>query len=187
MKQFNESGLLFRFNDQWEVYQLDEEVDYRKQICKKVPDTKSIDFVGFNESKNILLFIEVKSFRGYGNRTNIQRLTGENDDITVEVAQKVRDSLAIIIGGARHSTNLSDTWKKYIDHLNKEKDLKVIAWVELDVSTTNFLQRANVNISTKRNVLRKRLTWLTSDVQILNIQNYNNELEGMEVSPSPLA
>lgn len=93
-----------------------------KKICKKVPETKSIDFVGFNESKNILLFIEVKSFRGYGDRTNIQRLTGENDDITVEVAQKVRDSLAAIIGGARHSTNLPDKWKKYIDHLNKEKN-----------------------------------------------------------------
>ena len=182
MKEFNESGLLFRFSDQWEVYQLDKEADYREKICKKVPETKSIDFVGFNESKNILLFIEVKSFRGYGDRTNIQRLTGENDDITVEVAQKVRDSLAAIIGSARHSTNLPDKWKKYIDHLNKEKKLKVIAWVELDVSTENLLKRANFNIGTRRNALRKRLTWLTSDIQILNTKSYNNELEGMEVS-----
>lgn len=182
MKEFNESGLLFKFNDQWEVYQLDKEADYREKICKKIPETKSIDFIGFNESQNILLFVEVKSFRGYGNRTNRQRLTGENDDITIEVAQKVRDSLATMVGGARCSTNLPDKWKKYIDHLNKEKDLKVIAWIELDVSTENFLKRANVNISTKRNELKKRLTWLTSDVQILNIQNYNNELEGMEVS-----
>ena len=37
-------------------------------------------------------------------------------------------------------------------------------------------------MSTRRNELRKRLTWLTSDVQILNIQNYHSELEGMEVS-----
>lgn len=184
MKEFKESGLLFRFSDQWEVYQLDKEADYLKKICKKVPETKSIDFIGFNESQKVLLFVEVKSFRGYGNRTNRQRLTGENDDITVEVAQKVRDSLATIIGGARYSTNLPDKWKKYIDHLNKEKTLKVIAWVELDVSTTNLLQRANVKISTKRNELRTRLTWLTSDVQILNTQNYNNELEGMEVSPA---
>lgn len=108
-------------------------------------------------------------------------MTGENDDISVEVAQKVRDSLATIVGGARHSTNMPDKWKKYIEHLNNEKDLKVIAWVELDVSTANLLERANFKISIKRNELRKRLTWLTSDVQILNTQNYNNELEGMEV------
>ncbi|MCG0318403.1 hypothetical protein [Phocaeicola vulgatus] len=182
MKEFNESGLLFRFSNQWEVFQLDKEADYRDKICKKVPETKSIDFIGFNESQKILLFVEVKSFRGYGNRTNIQRLTGENDDISIEVAQKVRDSLATIIGGARHSTNLPDKWKKYIEHLKDEKNLKVIAWVELDVSTTNLLERANFKISAKRNELRKRLTWLTSDVQILNTKNYNNELEGMEVA-----
>ena len=182
MKEFSESGLLFRFSDQWEVYQLDKEADYRDKICKKVPETKCIDFIGFNESQKILLFVEVKSFREYGTRTNRQRLTGENDNLYVEIAQKVRDSLATLIGGARHSTNMSDKWKKYLEHLKNEKDLKVIAWVELDVSTENLLARARFNISAKRNELRKRLTWLTSDVQILNTKNYHNELEGMEVS-----
>jgi hypothetical protein len=90
--------------------------------------------------------------------------------------------LAVLIGGARHSTHLPDNWKKCIDHLNKDKALKVIAWVEMDISTANLLKRANVNMSTRRNELRKRLTWLTSDVQILNIQNYHSELEGMEVT-----
>lgn len=181
MEEFRESGLVFRFSNQWEVYQLDKEADYREKICKQVPETKSVDFIGFNETKNILLFVEVKSFRGYSNRKNIQRLTGENDDITVEVAQKVRDSLATIIGGARHSTNIPDKWKKYIDHLNKDQVLKIIAWVELDVSTINFLRRAKVNINTRKKELRKRLTWLTSDVQILNTKNYDNEVEGVEV------
>lgn len=37
-------------------------------------------------------------------------------------------------------------------------------------------------MSTRRKELRKRLTWLTSDVDILNTRAYNNELEGMEVS-----
>lgn len=119
MKTFKESGLEFRFDDNWEVYQLDKEADYREKINRQIPETKSIDFIGFNHTKNILLFVEVKSFRGYGNRTNIQRLTGENDDITVEVAQKVRDSLAVIIGGARNSTNLPDKWKKYVDHISR--------------------------------------------------------------------
>ncbi len=182
MKEYKESGLLFRFTEQWEVYQLDLEPDYREKICRQVPETKCIDFIGFNQSKDILLFVEVKSFRGYGNRTNVQRLAGTNDDITVEIAQKVRDSLAVLIGGARHSTHLPDNWKKCIYQLNKDKALKVIAWVEMDISTANLLKRANVNMSTRRNELRKRLTWLTSDVQILNIQNYHSELEGMEVS-----
>lgn len=66
MKEYKESGFLFRFTEQWEVYQLDLEPDYREKICRQVPETKCIDFIGFNQSKDILLFVEVKSFRGYG-------------------------------------------------------------------------------------------------------------------------
>lgn len=90
--------------------------------------------------------------------------------------------MAVIIGGARNSTNLPDTWKKYVDHISQKKNLKVIAWVELDVSTENFLDRAKANMNVRKQALRKRLTWLTSDVQILNTKNYNNDIEGMEVS-----
>ncbi|MBD3589518.1 hypothetical protein [Bacteroides sp. GM023] len=182
MKEFKESGLIFRFDDRWEVYQLDEEADYRQKICKQIPETRCIDFIGFNEADKILLFIEVKGFRGYGDKKNVQRLTGEKDDITVEIAQKVKDSLATIIGGARNSTNLPDVWKNHVEHLIENGNLKVIAWVELDVSTENLLRRAKTNMSTKRKELRKRLTWLTSDVDILNTRAYNNELEGIKVN-----
>ncbi len=182
MKEFRESGLVFKFDERWDVYQLDEEADYREKICRQIPGTRCIDFIGFNKADNILLFIEVKGFRGYGDRRNVQRLTGENDDITLEIAQKVRDSLATIVGGARHSTHLPEVWKKYMAHLNKKGNLKVITWVELDVSTENLLQRAKTNMSVKRKELRKRLIWLTSDVDILNTCNYDNKLEGMEVS-----
>ena len=182
MRQFNESGLVFKFSDDWEVFKLDEETYYTEKIRKHVPETKSIDFIGYNDNKNILVLIEVKSFRGYGNRTNIERLTGKSDDLTVEVAQKIRDSIATIVGGARNSTNLSEIWKKYVNHINSNKNLKVMAWVELDTSTETALNRSKVNISTRRKVLRKRLAWLTSDVIVYNTKNYNNELEGVEIS-----
>ena len=181
MTEFKESGLVFKFNDKWEVYQLDSEADYREKICRQIPGTRSIDFIGFNDTDNILLFVEVKSFRGYGNRTNVQRLTGENDDITIEVSQKVRDSIATIVGGARNSTNIRNVWQKYVHHLNTNKKMIVIAWVELDVNTENLLLRAKTNLYTRKRELRKHLTWLTSDVQIMNTKNYNNEVEGMEV------
>lgn len=181
MKEFKESGLLFKFGDEWDVYQLDEEADYRQKICKQIPETRCIDFIGYHKAGKILLFIEVKGFRGYGNRTNIQRLTGEKDNITVEIAQKVKDSLAIIIGGARNSTNLPEVWKEHAEHLVENGSLKVIAWVELDVSTENLLRRAKTNMSIKRKELRKRLTWLTSDVDILNTNSYSGELKGVEV------
>lgn len=181
MKEFEESNLVFRFSELWEVCQLDKEPDYREKICRQIPGTRCIDFIGFNETDKVLLFVEVKGFRGYGNRHNMQRLTGEKDDITVEIAQKVRDSLAILMGGARCSTNKANIWKEYVNHLNEGGQLKIVAWVELDVSTENLLQRAKVNIYTRKRELRKRLTWLTSDVQILNTRNYKNEVKGLHV------
>lgn len=184
MKEFRESGLVFKFEDRWDVYQLDEETDYREKLCRQIPGTRCIDFIGFNREDNILLFVEVKGFRGYGNRTNVQRLTGKDDDLTLEIAQKVRDSLATIIGGARNSTHLLHVWKDCMAHLNKNGNLKVIAWVELDTSTENLLMRAKTNMSTRRKQLRKRLIWLTSDVDILNTCKYNNELKGVTVSLS---
>lgn len=185
MTEFCESGLHFKFDESWDVCQLDQEADYRKKISKKVPDTKCIDFIGFNETQRILLFVEVKSFRGYGDHTNINRLTGEKDSLVVEIAQKVRDSLATIMGGARISTHKADKWKKYVDHLNKNKPLKIVAWVELDVSTAARLDRAKSKMKIKRDNLRKHFTWLTSDVQLLNVKNYDHKLDGVDVTLLP--
>lgn len=181
MKEFKESGLVFKFDNRWNIYQLDREADYRNQICKQIPETRSVDFIGFDERGGTLLFMEVKSFRGYGDRRNVRRLTGEDDDLTIEVVQKVRDSLATIIGGARNSTHLSGIWKNYVRRIIRNEGLKIVAWVELDVSTEQRLQRAKINMGTRRKVLRKRLTWLTSDVQILNTRSYGNDVEGLMV------
>ena len=182
MKEFKESGLVFKFDNRWNVYQLDREADYRNKICKQIPETRSIDFIGFDEKSSTLLLMEAKSFRGYGDRRNVRRLTGEDDDLTIEVVQKVRDSLATIIGGTRNSTHLSGIWVKYVRHIIRNGDLKIVAWVELDVSTERRLQRAKINMGTRREVLRKRLKWLTSDVQILNTRSYGNDVEGLVVN-----
>lgn len=56
-------------------------------------------------------------------------------------------------------------------------------YVELDTLTETLLQRAKTNMVTRQKELRGRLTWLTSNVRILNTRNYNNEVESMEVSP----
>ena len=131
-----------------------------------------------------MLFMEVKGFRGYGNKQNLQRLTGEHDDLTAEIAQKVRDSLSVLMGGARNSTHKSEVWQHYVNYLRKNGELKVVAWVELDVSTEVLLERSKVNMSVRRKVLRKRLTWLTSDVQVMNTRNCHDELPGITVEPS---
>lgn len=182
MKKFEGSGLVFEFDENWEVCQLDGEADYRKKICCRIPGTRCIDFIGFNKTDHISLFVEVKSFRGYRDKRNVDRLTGERDDIALEGTQKERESLATIVGGARNSTHRSQEWKEHVEHLNKNGHLKVIAWIELDVSTENLLKRAKMNMSVRRKDLRKRLVWLTSDVDILNTCNYDRMVNGLTVN-----
>lgn len=179
--EFEESGFRFEFDDSWEVCQLDSEADYRNKLCKQVPETKCIDFIGFNVADETLLFMEVKNFIGHFNPVNKQRLLGGHDDLSVEVAQKIRDSLAVLIGGSRNSTHHKEKWQRYVSHLNQNKLLKVVAWVELDVSTEVYLKRAKINLQTRRDQLRKKMTWLTSDVQVLNSQNYDYTLNGIAV------
>ena len=183
MTEFKESGLIFHFDDRWRVSQLDKEPDYDK-VCRAVPGTRSIDFIGYDAASKVMLFMEVKGFRGYGNKQNLQRLTGEHDDLTAEIAQKVRDSLSVLMGGARNSTHKSEVWQHYVNYLRKNEELKVVAWVELDVSTEVLLERSKVNMSVRRKALRKRLTWLTSDVQVMNTRNCHDELPGITVGLS---
>ena len=66
-------------------------------------------------------------------------------------------------------------------HLTENGHLKIVAWVELDVSTETKLQRSKVNLFTKSKQLKKRLIWLTSDVRVLNTRNYHNEIPGMSI------
>lgn len=181
MAEFKESGLVFKFDEQWTVYQLDKEADYRK-VSDKVPGTKCIDFIAFDRSSGVLLFIEAKGFRGYGSRASVQdRLIGRADDITIEIAQKVRDSLGVVLGGARNSTHLCDLWQECAKHMSVNGRVQVVAWLELDASTEVMLERAKANMSTRRKELRKRLLWLTSEVDILNTKSYSNELRGVQV------
>lgn len=182
--EFKESGLIFKFGEQWEVTQLDTEKDYAN-VCNKIPGTKSIDFIGINKSEDMLVLIEVKGFRGYGKQNSIQnRLSGKQDDIIIEIAQKVRDSLAVILGGCRNSTNQTELWKACIKHIKDNKKVRIIAWLEIDESTEVMLRRAKVQMSIRRKELRKILLWLTSDIDILNTKSYNNEINGISVAIS---
>ena len=181
-KEFEESGLTFRFDDRWNAWHLDEEADYRNRIARVLPGTKCVDFVGYDKESRLLLMMEVKSFRGYGRQDSVQkRLLGTADDITLEIAQKVKDSLAVIAGGARNSTILAEEWKRYMEHVVCGGTLKIVAWIEVDESTEVMLARAKMNMSTRRKMLRNRLKWLTSNVEIFNVKSNGDMMAGLDV------
>lgn len=50
-----------------------------------------------------------------------------------------------------------------------------------EYAPSESLKRAKINLQTRRDQLRKKMTWLTSDVQVLNTQNYDYTLNGIAV------
>lgn len=93
MQVFDEGLLRFEFPDNWEVRKLDETSFFRKrfQSFAKEPGgkgSKSVDFVAYDPGHVDLWLIEVKDYRFEPRR--------KSTELPLEIAQKVRDSLACI-------------------------------------------------------------------------------------------
>jgi len=163
--QIEEGHLLFEFSDQWQIMKFDDAPGYRNWIGK-LQETKAIDFLGIL-SANKLYFIEVKDFRGDRIQNEQRLLSG---DLAIEVAQKVRDSLACIIGAARTPSQAQE-WQHYQSFLcNTKTQIFVILWLEYDLPT-HSVKRKKVRTSVGSNVLKKELRWLTSHVLVSNMSS----------------
>lgn len=74
------------------------------------------------------------------------------------------------------------SWKKFSGHIGNNGKLQIIAWLEIDTPTATMLDRAKVTMSVKRKELRKKLLWLTSDIDVLNTRSYQDEWKGIRVA-----
>lgn len=164
---FEESHLRFNFHDEeWDhLVKYDEEKDYRK-LGNSIPGTKGVDFIGI--SREIIYFIEVKNYRGY--RLESKPKIAELDII---VAQKVRDTLAGLLGGIRNSTHKKEIWSKHLAHVgDKKKQLNILLWMEED-NPNEGRQKVYKNILGKN--LKRRMSWLSS--RIIIVDKTSNPLE----------
>jgi hypothetical protein len=184
-KKFDESNITFQFDEQnWDICQYDESNgDYRKNV--HLPETKAVDFVGIYNKNTIVLF-EIKSFRGYSNQQNVQnRLSDNMEKLSTEVAQKVRDTIAII-AGLNRTVRQNPFWErleKLICDTNKQ--IIVIAWVEEDTANLNETEkkRDKVNKGVKRKEkFQKKLNWLTSFVYLINIKEQCFKFDGFNAN-----
>lgn len=164
-----EEHLLFEFGSSWQVAKYDEHPIYREGIeslkeqipCKQClkpreVGSKAVDFVGTYKGQPY--FIEVKDFRGHSVE-NRKRIQGE---LAVEVALKVRDTLAGLIGVCR-----TNGGRPLIAPI-LERAPTVLLWLEEDASPSKLKEQSHevMNLTT---VLRQRLRWLNPQrVMIVN-------------------
>jgi hypothetical protein len=173
---FIEGNQQFDFDDgTWVVLKYDEETAFRERIGK-LQETKGVDFIGIHD-RNIYL-MEVKDFRNH-RIENQHRLL--NEELPIEIGQKVRDTVAGIIGAYR--TSDPNKWEIFAKTLTTaSKVIRVVVWLEYDLPTHNNA-RAKVKASVNTNIYKKRLNWLTS--QVLVTSQVNNNIPNLSVSNLP--
>ena len=178
MTRIQEEDLVFEFGEQWNVFEFDDHHDYITGI-RKIPETKAVDFLAiFNETD--LFFIEVKDFRGYRIENRERLFKGE---LSIELAQKVRDSVACIIGSYRCSS-VSEHWKPYAKLLhNRKSPVKVVLWLEQNLPPFYPRLRQKAMASTRTKVFKQKLTWLTHYVLVCGRQEEG--LPDLKVSSLP--
>ena len=137
--EIEESELLFKFDAaHWQT------IVYDKHQChEKINSTeaKAIDFLSIYDQKTVVLF-EIKNFRGH-RIENKSRTENATADLVLEVAQKVRDSIAGMIGAVRDPLAIETEFWKTIGQLitKPKKEIIVIAWLEEDTNTSQIMQK----------------------------------------------
>jgi hypothetical protein len=187
MSQLDESRLRFEFTPDWSVERYDgDEITgatgksnahsfYRNQVSR-LPLTKAVDFVALFQLENGYL-IEVKDFRGYRIQ-NKKRLTGH--ELALEVAHKVRDTVAGLVGAWRNESNNTTLTASGQLLFHKTKSLRVVLWLEDDVAVDPSTWREELNTLTTR--IQGYLRWLTPRVIVLSGSTYSNKPPGINVS-----
>lgn len=174
MKEFVESKIKFQFDEEnWSICHYDAiGGDIRKNL--NLTETKAVDFVGVYNNKSIVLF-EVKSFRGFGNQISVQnKLNNSMELLSTEVAQKVRDTVAVVAGFNR--TIKTPFWTKSEEIIsNVNKHLMVIAWIE-----ENNTKEKKAERGTRLRKLKQKLSWLSPefDIYIENIKERHIMFDG---------
>jgi hypothetical protein len=135
-------------------------------------EAKAIDFLCLYTKHTLFLF-EVKNFKGH-------RIENKDRDLSLEIAQKVRDSIAGMVGFARNYANIEDEteWRAVLDILTKpKKEIYIIVWVEEDCFQNN---RQKIGRQNEQKKFKTKLNWLTNKVFVCNASDYANIFNNFE-------
>lgn len=177
--EFTESRLKFIFEDTWEVLQFDKTGEYR-DAATILDNTKGVDFVAHFE--NGLYLFEIKNFRGYGQTpANRLKLGNSMEVLLTEVAQKVKDTIALLVGFGRNDSTAHALWLKSLEHLCSQKPVIITAWVEEDSPASVRRKRKKAELAVKTEKLKKKLAWLSPIITIENVKQRSFNFEGLTV------
>jgi len=180
-KTFTESNLTFTFEEtHWEILKYDEDPKYI-EISNALAGTKAIDFLGFYNNSTLIMF-EIKGFRGYGSQKSVNaRLAEGMEVLSTEIAQKVKDTVAAIVGISRNIQTDDTLWEKAVKQIIENKNVTIVAWIEEDLNSIALKARKKNEMSVRAENLKNKLKWLTTSVFVDNIKEQHAVWEGFAV------
>ncbi len=168
----DEDNLRFVFDDQWQVVRLDQ-CDFFRNHLMPLQLTKSVDFVGLHGGRAVYL-VEVKDYRGFRIELKNDEKMCDGDTLHLQVARKVKDSVACLLGAARAC---DEALSPYCSHrmLTDSDFLRVVFWLEFDPSDKRRYRdpahreaAMKAEASTREKQLKQALSWLTKHVVVAN-------------------
>lgn len=184
----DEGSLRFEFNDAWTVVKYDDTAEYAG--VRKQTEAKGVDFVALIPAAGrrfVIYLIEVKDFRGH-RIENAPRIRG--GELALEVAQKVRDTVAGVIGACRTSSEVQP-WERFAGVLRRTRDeVRVVLWLERDrppsrgaMSRRDFRRmRRKTELSVLADTLKARSRWLAAKTLVVD---QDTGLEGVTATNLP--
>ncbi len=160
----------FTFGDRWDLaFKYDDASFYRNgperlkgNLDGVTQGTRAVDVVALHATAGLLL-LEAKDFRGY-RIANKKRIT--NREIAVEIALKVRDTVAGLIGAARQNVLEFDA-AAIKAAFNRGKDLVIVLWLEDDTSKDARVWKQQLDLITQD--MKSKLSWLDAKFYVLSL------------------
>jgi hypothetical protein len=167
-----EGNLEFTFGGSWRVLKYDDDGGYYRTILlKQFEAMKAIDFLGL-QSREPLLMLDVKDY---------SCAPPDEERVPVAVAEKVRDTLAGIVGGS-HTADAPEKGT-FIDSYRKLSSPPRVIFFFEDLATPprQLPQRKRDKRSVLFKDLKRYLRWLTPDVAVVGLDDYRNVVNDLTV------
>jgi hypothetical protein len=172
----------FKFGDSWIIaFKYDDTKFYRtgperlKGSLKGVPQsTRAVDLIAIHKLNGLLL-LEAKDCRGHriDNRARIN-----DKEVALEVALKVRDTIASIVGASRKPVEEFPS-ESLFSALESVKVVTVVLWLEDDAQKDP--DSAKLQLSVLNQELKKQLAWLQAKTFVLS-SRVKNRLDQLSVT-----
>jgi hypothetical protein len=169
----------FTFDERWIVFKYDSAETGYFAIKDAVEATKACDFLGVfadTVAYSVAYFMEIKDFRGF--RIQNKKRLGQGE-LAMEVAQKVRDTLAGIVSGCRRGDSAYN-WHELGEYLTSpNRELVIVLCLEDDA----LQDKAKLGVQAE--LIRQKLSWLRPKVRVVSQGINPHKLPGVVVRNLP--